>query len=65
VSVPFSRRSSVVLPEPFGPIRPTIDPRATDSETPSTTGLPPRYVNERSVASRNEARAGIGASFGV
>ena len=37
VSVPASSCSSVVLPEPFGPSRPTIAPRGTRYETSSST----------------------------
>ena len=36
-STPAMMRSSVVLPEPFGPSRPTIVPRSTSSDTPSST----------------------------
>src|SRR5262249_3631377 len=53
VRVPDNRRISVVLPEPFGPMRPTIDPRAADSETPSSTRLAPGYSKARSMASRS------------
>ncbi len=35
------RLNSVVLPAPFGPISPTISPRATVSDTPSTAIMPP------------------------
>src|SRR5215467_13837544 len=51
--VPDNRRISVVLPEPFGPMRPTIDPRAADSETPSSTRAAPGYSKARSTASRS------------
>ena len=33
--------NSVVLPEPLGPITPTISPGPTDSETPSTARIAP------------------------
>ena len=39
--VPASRRSSVVLPEPFGPIKPMSAPVGTSSDTPWMTGLSP------------------------
>src|ERR1700674_64011 len=34
--------TSVVLPAPFGPIRPWIDPCSTSSDTPSTARTPPK-----------------------
>ena len=37
VSAPRQQLSSVVLPEPFGPSRPTIAPRSTSSDTSSRT----------------------------
>src|SRR5277367_5586202 len=33
--------NSVVLPEPFGPIRPQISPRPTEYDTPSSATTPP------------------------
>ena len=39
-SSPEARRSSVLLPAPFGPTTATISPRATPRSTPSTTGGP-------------------------
>src|SRR5215831_10585365 len=53
LSVPESRRMSVVLPDPLGPMRPTIDPRAADSDTPSSTRAAPEYANARSAVSRS------------
>src|SRR5579872_1191955 len=35
--------TSVVLPAPFGPIRPWIDPCSTSSDTPSTAWTPPKW----------------------
>src|SRR5919204_1331552 len=35
------RLKTVVLPAPFGPIRPTISPSPTSSETSSTATIPP------------------------
>ena len=34
--IPASILTSVVLPAPFGPSRPTISPSLTSSETPTT-----------------------------
>src|SRR6478735_5133165 len=36
--------TSVVLPAPFGPIRPYIEPRSTSSDTPSTARTPPKCL---------------------
>src|SRR5690349_10629624 len=35
--------TSVVLPAPFGPISPCIDPFSTSSDTPSTARTPPKW----------------------
>ena len=45
--------NAVVLPAPFGPIRPQIWPRATSRETPSSATMPPN----RTVTSRTERSA--------
>ena len=39
-STPAASASSVLLPEPFGPSSPTISPRDTSRDTPSTARLP-------------------------
>ncbi len=44
---------SVVLPAPFGPIRPTIWPGSTSSETSSIATIPPK----RRVTLRTESSA--------
>ena len=52
--VPLSSRSSVVLPEPFGPRMPTSAPSARRTVTPSTTsGAPAAYRNETLSAHSN------------
>ena len=33
--------NSVVLPAPFGPIRPTIEPGSRSNETPASATTPP------------------------
>src|SRR5436190_28580 len=38
------RLNSVVLPEPFGPISPTISPSAIDRSTRRTAARPPKYL---------------------
>ena len=45
--------NAVVLPAPFGPIRPTICPSGTSKETPSRATIPPN----RRVTFRSESRA--------
>src|SRR5262245_9875117 len=42
--------NAVVLPAPFGPMRPATEPRETSNETPSRATMPPN----RSVTSRTE-----------
>ena len=42
--VPATRLKTVVLPAPFGPIRPVTVPRATRKETPSTARWPPKRL---------------------
>src|SRR5918994_6277079 len=48
--------NAVVLPAPFGPIRPEIWPSSTENDTPSSATIPPK----RRVTSRTSSRA-IGA----
>ena len=52
---PERQLSSVVLPEPFGPIRPTICPSASDRLTPFSASTPPKRFPTDS-ASRVTAR---------
>src|SRR5689334_16214181 len=40
---PVMTLTSVVLPAPFGPISPCIDPFSTSSDTPSTARTPPKW----------------------
>src|SRR3972149_6594022 len=40
---PVMRLTVVLLPEPFGPIRPTISPSPTVSSSPSTARAPPKW----------------------
>src|SRR4051795_2826399 len=45
-SVPDSRLKIVLLPEPFGPIRPRISPRSTLNDTLLTAVKPPnRFIS--------------------
>ena len=60
--LPARRLNSVVLPAPFGPISPTMSPRSTDSETPSTAVMPPKcFDTERLRASALSTRNLAGA----
>src|SRR5262245_51944823 len=52
-SIPPRILSSVVFPEPFGPMTPTRSPRATASDTSSRTGAPPPYAKETLSARSN------------
>ena len=45
---------SVVLPAPFGPIRPQIAPRGTSKETSSSAVTPPNRIVSPWTASRAE-----------
>src|SRR5215831_7992509 len=49
--VPAIRSSSVVLPEPFGPIRPRISPAETESEKSLTATSPPKVLVSLSTSS--------------
>ena len=43
-SVPQMQLTSVLLPEPLGPIRPTRSPSATARSTPSSATKPPKRL---------------------
>ena len=51
------RLNRVVLPDPFGPIRPVIEPSGTVKEAPSTAFTPPKWRLRSRTSSR--ARSGI------
>jgi hypothetical protein len=54
---------SVVLPAPFGPIRPTIWPDCTSKETPSSATIPPnRTVRSRTDSTGRPAGADLARS---
>src|SRR5262249_59394819 len=56
-SRPLTTSKSVVLPAPFGPIRPVIEPRATSRLAPSSACKPPkRFSTERTVSSGSATR---------
>ena len=61
-SVPLRSRTSVVLPEPFGPMSPAIVPRRIESETSSSARVPRAYEKERRLVS---IKAVMARSFGV
>src|SRR5580704_8426764 len=52
------QRSSVVLPEPLGPITTTASPGATESDTPRSTWLAPKLFTTPVIASIGRAAAG-------
>src|SRR5579864_6758700 len=43
-NAPATRLMVVVLPEPLGPIRPTISPRRSSAENSSTAMMPPKCL---------------------
>src|SRR5258708_2465606 len=43
-TAPAIRLNVVLLPEPFGPIRPRISPSASWKDTPSTAVTPPKVL---------------------
>src|SRR5215831_7814944 len=45
------QRSSVVLPEPLGPITTTTSPEATDNETPRSTSSAPKLLETSATSS--------------
>src|SRR5579863_6840022 len=65
------QRSSVVLPEPLGPITTTVSPTATDSDTPRSTVCVPKLFTTPDISSIARAAlcggsmADEGASFKV
>src|SRR5690606_2285956 len=58
---PLTRLSVVVLPDPFGPMRPSSVPAGTVKLTPSTATWPPKRLRSPST-SRSRTRAGWAAS---
>jgi len=59
--IPVSRRKSVVLPAPFGPMRPTSSPRSTAIETSSTACTPPKAIERPLPSSIMRAAAATSA----
>src|SRR3954469_16624011 len=53
----LTQRSSVVLPDPLGPITTTVSPRATVKETPRSTSLSPKRLTMPDIASTGRATA--------
>src|SRR3546814_11586052 len=52
--------NNVVLPAPFGPMRPAIAPRRTPNETPSSATIPPNVTRTPPTSSSGTAAAVIG-----
>jgi hypothetical protein len=57
---------SVVLPAPFGPMRPVIEPSPTESVQPASASTPPKRL-VMPVAVRSSAVTGspVGSAFGT
>src|SRR6266446_3165718 len=55
-SVPESRLKIVLLPEPFGPIRPRISPSSTLNETLLTAVKPPKRLTSPATSSTRSLR---------
>ena len=63
VTKPDTRSNSVVLPAPFGPIRPVMLPSTTVNETWSTASRPPNALDSPATAKygsrRHRASSGL------
>src|SRR5690349_25022596 len=59
-SVPDSMLKMVLLPEPFGPIRPRISPCATRNDTLLTAVKPPNRLYSPSTSSNRLLSHGVG-----
>src|SRR6185437_9231188 len=59
LSAPVTRLMVVVLPEPFGPIRPTISPRCRSAENSATAAMPPKLFFS-ALAAKYGASRGVG-----
>src|SRR5690242_8279930 len=55
------QRSSVVLPDPLGPITTTTSPAATDRETPRSTSSVPKRLEMPAIASIGRSSAARGS----
>src|SRR6185503_17886239 len=58
-NAPVTRLMVVVLPEPFGPIRPTISPRCRSAEKPATAAMPPKCLFSALATKYGASGAGI------
>src|SRR5260221_6512585 len=59
LSAPAMRLKVVLLPEPFGPIRPSSSPSATSNETPPTAVKPPNRLVSFETSSSTSGREGV------
>src|SRR5215472_11917626 len=59
-NAPATRLMVVVLPEPLGPIRPTISPRRSSAENSSTATMPPKCL-----CSARAAKYGASGGFDI
>src|SRR5687768_11329834 len=64
VSSPLRHRSTVVLPEPLGPISTTTSPRRTSKSTPATTRLVPKLFWSPVTCSNGRSSGGAGGASG-
>ncbi len=53
--MPLMQLNSVVLPEPFGPIRPQICPAPTVNDTPASATMPPKRTATSTTSSSGAA----------
>src|ERR1700722_3618513 len=51
----FTQRSSVVFPDPLGPITTTVSPRATCNDTPRSTSCAPKRLTMPDMSSMGRA----------
>src|SRR5215831_11761863 len=59
-NAPATRLMVVVLPEPLGPIRPTISPRSSCAENSSTAIMPPKCL-----CRARAAKYGVSGGLGI
>src|ERR1700712_1401116 len=60
----FTHRSSVVFPDPLGPMTTTVSPRATLSDTPRNTSFVPKRFTMPDISSAGRAMGSPGGNPG-
>src|ERR1700733_6993235 len=58
----FTQRSSVVFPDPLGPITTTVSPRATCNDTPRSTSCAPKRLTMPDMSSMGRAEVAAGTN---